>query len=92
MKTIKFRKVLTEMGFKFLLLISLLITMLAIPTTSVAAEQRVKVGSTYNYAVLAGTTITNTGTTSIDGSVGLFPGTAFTGQESATVNGDKQIS
>ena len=41
---------------------------------------------------MAGTTITNTGTTSINGSVGLFPGTAFTGKESASVNGDIQLA
>lgn len=92
MKILKFKMILTEMRFKFLLLMPLLLAMVAIPTTSVVAQPRVKVGTTYNFAVLAGTTITNTGTTSIDGSVGLFPGTAFTGQESATVNGDKQLA
>jgi len=92
MKILKFTKVLTEIRFKSLLLTPLLVAMVAIPTISVAAEPRVKVGTTYNFAVLAGTTITNTGTTSINGSVGLFPGTAFTGQESASVNGDVQLA
>jgi len=92
MKILKFTKLLTEMRFKSLLLISLLITMLAAQAPNVAAQPRVKVGSTYGFAVLAGTTITNTGKTTIDGSVGLFPGTAFTGQESVSVKGDLQLA
>ena len=91
MKILKFTKILTEVRFT-LLLISLLITMLAVQTTSVVAQPRVKVGTTHNFAILAGTTITNTGTTSINGNVGLFPGTAFTGKESASVNGDLQLA
>src|SRR5674536_49092 len=92
MKTLKFTKILTEMRFRSLLLTPLLVAVLAIPATSVAAEPRVKVGTTYNFAVLAGTTITNTGKSSINGSVGLFPGTAFTGQENVAVNGDVQLA
>lgn len=88
---LKFTKILTEMRFKSLLT-PLLVTVLAVAATSVSAEPRVKVGTTYNFAVLAGTTITNTGTTSIDGSVGLFPGTSFTGQESSSINGEKQLA
>jgi hypothetical protein len=56
-----------------------------------ASQPTVNLGTTSSFAVLAGTTITNTGPTTINGSaggdVGLYPGTAFTGQASVTVSG-----
>jgi len=64
---------------------------LILPASVTAAQSPVNLGTTESFAVLAGTTITNTGTTTINGdaggNVGLFPGTAFTGQETATISG-----
>ena len=82
-------KILKKIGFLSLLLP--LIIMMAVPKTSMAAQATVNLGTTSGFAVLAGSTITNTGTTTINGSaggnVGLFPGTAFTGQASVFVSG-----
>jgi len=46
-----------------------------------------KTGTTSEFAVLAGSTITNTGTSIIHGNIGLHPGTVLTGQETITVTG-----
>ena len=46
---------------------------------SAAAQTAPALGTTTSYAVLAGSTVTNTGPTSVTGDVGVSPGTAITG-------------
>lgn len=64
----------TARRMRFVLLLAALV---AVPVSAVAAEPTVNLGTTAGFAVLAGTTITNTGPTTITGDVGLHPGSAF---------------
>ena len=68
-------------GFMPLGFTLLLVLMMAIPAVTLigrAAQPTVNLGTTVDFAVLAGSTITNTGPSVIDGSVGgnigLHPG------------------
>jgi hypothetical protein len=56
-------------------------------TTSACSQATVVLGSAANFAVLAGSTVTSTGPTSINGDVGVSPGTAITGFPPGTVVG-----
>lgn len=66
----------------FLTAISLII-FLAVPTPVFAAEPTINLGTAESFAVLAGTTITNTGPTTIGGdiggNIGVSPGSSVTG-------------
>lgn len=59
----------------------LLVGMMVLPAIAMAAQAPVGLGTTKNFAVLAGTTVTNTGPTTINGNaggdVGVAPGSAF---------------
>ncbi len=57
-----------------------------------AQESSVGLGTADPFAVLAGTTITNTGPTTITGDVGIHPGTSVTGFESVTLNGELHLA
>jgi len=57
-------------------------------TTSPAVGQvPVNLGTAANFAILAGSTITNTGSSTITGDIGLSPGTAVTGFPPGVLNG-----
>ncbi|MHB8051475.1 MAG: ice-binding family protein [Coriobacteriia bacterium] len=65
-----------------------LVAMLAVPTVGMAAEPTVPLGATEDFAILAGTTITNTGDSEILGDVGVSPGSAITGFDTVTLDGE----
>ncbi|MBC8059582.1 MAG: DUF3494 domain-containing protein [Clostridiaceae bacterium] len=84
----------------------LLAVMISAPILKVEAQSQstIKLGTTSTFAILAGTTITSTGTTIINGSVGgnvdgnvggdvgLYPGSDFTGQTNTTVSGEIHLA
>jgi len=69
--------------------------MAAVPAMG-AEQPTVNLGTTSSFAVLAGSAITNTGTTTINGDaggdIGLYPGTAFTGKADIIVDGTVHIT
>jgi len=66
----------------------LLVVTLMLPTSAMAAEPTVNLGTTETFAILAYSGIMNTGTTVITGDVGSAPTPAMTGFGSVTLDGE----
>src|SRR5947208_1043655 len=73
-------------------LLTLLCMAMAVQEAAKAGQAPVALGSAGNFAVLAGSTVTSSGATVINGNLGLGPGTSVSGFPPGTVTGTKHIA
>jgi hypothetical protein len=64
---------------------------LGIPCTT-SSQASISLGAAANYAVLAGSTVANTGLTTVDGDLGVSPGSAVTGFPPGIVTGTQHVA
>lgn len=72
--------------------VTALVAGLLLPLGVAQAATPVPLGTAESFAILAGSTITNTGPSTVTGDVGLHPGTAVTGFDSVTHDGSQHVA
>jgi hypothetical protein len=61
-------------------------------TPGACSQKRVPLGAAGNFRILAGTTITNTGATTVNGNIGVSPGSSVTGFPPGSFTGAKYVA
>jgi hypothetical protein len=72
--------------------VALLMSITLISNLASAAEAPVGLGTATSYAVLAGSEVTNTGLTVVNGDLGVSPGSSVTGFPPGIVNGVRHVA
>src|ERR1035437_9826517 len=85
-RAVKFRKYLSSVTRRPMLLSVLLLSLLVFPASMQAASLP-PLGTAVNFGVLGASTVTNTGATIVTGDLGVWPGTAVTGFPPGVVTG-----
>ncbi len=69
-----------------------LLILALVPAAALAAQPQVGLGTASPFALLAGSTSTNTGPSTLNGGLGVYPGAANPGFTAATVNGETHLA
>jgi hypothetical protein len=86
------KKSLAKTSIVLMVLVALAVATITTGVAHAADQAPVPLGTAANFGVLAATTVTSTGATTVQGDLGLYPGSSVTGFPPGTVTGTQHIN